>query len=90
MAVVKPIVSDECTTPPEMAPRASNRVLCFSQHCLLWLQAVLAEHHKAQVATRLYEQLRSQSPESLARVGLGRDALANEIHARLYGGQKRS
>lgn len=51
------------------------------------LSDLLVEHRKAQVATRLYEQLRMRSPSDLAKAGLRREDIANEIYVRLYGGQ---
>jgi hypothetical protein len=73
-----------------MEPRASNRVLRFLQECFLGLQALLVEHRKARAASRLYDHLRTRSAEDLARAGIRREDLANEIHVRLYGGPKRS
>lgn len=66
------------------------RLLGWMQALILLLQTVLIEHRKAQAASRLYDHLRTRSAEDLARAGIRREDLANEIHGRLYGGPKRN
>jgi hypothetical protein len=48
------------------------------------IRDVLVEHRKALAAERLYVQLRSRSPEELAKAGMSHRDLARHVYERLY------
>jgi hypothetical protein len=68
------------TTAGVMTKRLSAAALSTGR----WLGRVMAEHRKAQVATRLIETLRAKSDVDLAKLGVKREAIAAHVKERLY------